>query len=234
MREPLTIAVAQPHCVPYDVEANVAAHAATVREAKSRVVVFPELSLTGYELDAPTVAIDDPRLLPLVAACAETGSVALVGAPVEGEHIAFVAVDGSGATVAYRKVNVHQDEDRRFKPGPAPARFDVDGWRLGLAICRDTGIPEHAADTAALGIDAYVAGTLMFADEVASQDERARRIAAEHQIWVAIASFAGPTGAGYSDTAGHSGVWAPGGRMIVQAGPEVGATARATLGAGKP
>ena len=32
--------------------ANARAHAATVREAGARVVVFPELSLTGYELDA--------------------------------------------------------------------------------------------------------------------------------------------------------------------------------------
>lgn len=48
MREPLPIAVAQPLCVPYDVAANAAAHAAAVRSAGARVVVFPELSLTGY------------------------------------------------------------------------------------------------------------------------------------------------------------------------------------------
>jgi predicted amidohydrolase len=30
----------------------------------------------------------------------------------------------------------------------------VEGWRLGLAICKDIGIPQHASDTAALGIDA--------------------------------------------------------------------------------
>jgi predicted amidohydrolase len=27
---------------------------------------------------------------------------------------------------------------------------DVDGWRLGLAICKDVGVPQHQADTAAL------------------------------------------------------------------------------------
>src|SRR2546425_7779192 len=107
MREPLVIAVAQPRCVSYDVAANAMTHAATVRSAGARVVVFPELSLTGYELDAPAITAQDPRLAPIVEACAETGAWALVGAPVHGQagrsHIAIVAVHGSGATVAYHK-----------------------------------------------------------------------------------------------------------------------------------
>lgn len=82
MRAPLVIAVAQPPSVSYEVAANAATHAATIRAADARVVVFPELSLTGYELDAPAVSAEDPRLLPIVPACAETGSLALVGAPV--------------------------------------------------------------------------------------------------------------------------------------------------------
>ena len=105
----------------------------------------------------------------------------------------------------------------------------VDGWRLGLAICRDTGIPQHRTDTAALGIDAYVAATLMFEHETALQDERARRIATDHQVWVAMASFAGPTGGGYAETAGRSGIWRSDGVVVAQAGPEAGAIARATL-----
>ena len=42
MREPLVIAVAQPPCVSYDVAANAVTHAATVRAAGARLVVFPE------------------------------------------------------------------------------------------------------------------------------------------------------------------------------------------------
>jgi len=234
MREPLTIAVAQPLCVPYDVAANAATHAATVRAADARVVVFPELSLTGYELDAPAIALDDPRLAPIVAACAETGSLALVGAPVDGEdgrtHIAILAVDGGGTTVAYRKMHPGGAEPGRFSPGGEPAVLDVDGWRLGLAICRDTGIPRHAADTAARGMDAYVAGVLEAEEDAAVPGERARRIAADHGVWVAMASFAGSTGGGYARAAGCSGIWSPHGVVVAQAGPETGVVVRATLG----
>jgi predicted amidohydrolase len=234
MREPLAIAVAQPPCVPYDVATNAKTHAATVRSAGARLVVFPELSLTGYELDAPAVEVDDPRLSPIVEACAQAGSLALVGAPIDGEagrsHIAMLAVDGSGASVAYRKMWLGDAEAERFAPGTEPVVLEVDGWRLGLAICKDTGIPQHAADTAALRIDAYVAGVLESAEDAAVVDERARRVAADHHVWVAIASFAGSTGGGYARAAGGSGIWSPDGVAVSRAGPETGAVAHAKLG----
>ena len=226
MRERIVIAVAQPLCVSLDVAANALIHAGAIRAASARVVVFPELSLTGYELDAPTVDADDPRLAPIAAACAETGSLALVGAPVAGEagrrHIALLAVDGSGASVAYRKNWLGGAEADCFAPGDGPAVLEVDGWRLGLAICKDTGVPQHASDTALLGIDAYVAGTCESAEDATRQDERARRIATDHDVWVAFASFAGPTGGGYTDTAGRSGIWSADGAVVVQAGNDAG------------
>lgn len=233
MREPLRVAVAQPLCVPYDVGQNAMAHAAAVRAAAARVVVFPELSLTGYELEAPALTAQDPRLCPLAEACAETGSVALAGAPVPGEagrpHIAVLAVDEAGITVAYRKLWLGEAEAERFGPGDKPAVLDVDGWRLGLAICKDVSVPQHQADTAALDIDAYVAGTVMSADERTLQDERASRVAASLRTWVAIASFAGATGGGYTECAGRSGLWSPDGTVVAQAGQEPGEIAVARL-----
>ncbi len=238
-RPPLAIAVAQPPCTAYDIEANAYAHAEAIRAAAARVIIFPELSLTGYELDAPAVDPDDPRLAPIVAACSAHGSLALVGAPVrdesgrrrEGtEHIAMLAVDHDGVEVAYRKIWLGTAEAQRFAPGPAPVALDVDGWRLGLAICKDTGMRQHATDTASLGIDVYVAGTVKGADEAALQHERARRIAIDHNVWVAVASFAGSTGGGYVDTAGRSAIWAPGGAIVAEAGPDAGDSARVDLG----
>ena len=233
MREGLVVAAAQPACAARDVAANAETHAAVVRAAGARVVVFPELSLTGYEPDAPAIDAADPRLAPLVTACAETGSLALVGAPVAGEagreHIAMLAVDGAGAAVVYRKMWLGGSEPIRFSPGGAPTVLDVDGWRLGLAICKDTGIPQHASDSAALGMNAYVASVLESAEDAAVPGERARRVAVDHQVWVAVASFAGSTGGGYDRAAGCSGIWAPDGVVVARAGPEPGAIARATL-----
>jgi predicted amidohydrolase len=232
------VAVAQPPCAPYDVAGNAAAHAAVIRSAGARLVVFPEMSLTGYHFDAPPIAVDDRRLTPIVDACAQVGAVALVGVPVEGAagrpHIALVAVDGDGAAVAYRKMCLAGAEPDHFAAGAEPAVVEVDGWRLGLAICKDTGVPEHAARTIGQGADVYVAGVLERADTAQVMDERAQRIARDHQVWVAVASFAGSTGEGYDHAAGRSGFWRPGGVVHAQAGPEVGTITQATLAPSEP
>ncbi|WP_410812603.1 carbon-nitrogen hydrolase family protein [Micromonospora sp. 067-2] len=229
-RTPLRFAVAQPLCVPRDVAANARAHAAAVRAARARVVLFPELSLTGYELDAPVLPVDDRRLTPLVEACAEMNALALAGAPVAGDHIATLAVTGAGATVAYRKMWLGDAEARRFSPGDEPAALDVDGWRVGLAICKDTGVAAHAVRTAALGIDVYAAGVLESAVDAAVPDQRAQRIATAHRVWVAVASFAGSTGGGYTSAAGRSAIWTPEGELHARAGTAPGELVGVRLG----
>jgi predicted amidohydrolase len=228
----LSIAAAQPRCIPYDVAANAVSHAAVIRSAESRVLAFPELSLTGYELDACPVAPDDQRLLPIVDACSATGSLALIGAPTisaDGKQISVLAFDDSGARVVYNKMWLSETEAERFVPGSEPVVLEVDGWRLGLAICKDTGITEHAEATAVCGMDVYVAGVLDSADDASIQDERARRIASQHHVWVVVASFAGSTGGGYEVAAAQSRVWSPEGVVVASAGRDVGRIARATL-----
>ncbi len=229
MSAELRVAAAQPLCVPHDVTANVAAHADAVRRAGARVVVFPELSLTGYELDAGLLDVGDERLRPLVDACREAGAVALAGAPVSGPAIAMLVVDGTGISIGYRKVWVDPSEAGRFVPGPAAEVIEVDGWRLGAAICRDTGIVRHTEDLGRLGVDGYVAGTLMHDHQAAEQDRRARVTAAALGVPVVIASFAGSTGEGYDRACGRSGIWTPDGAAPVVAGPAPGEIVTATL-----
>lgn len=93
---------------------------------------------------------------------------------------------------------------------------------MGLAVCKDTGVGAHAERTAALGIDVYAAGVLESARDAAVTDQREHRIATTHRVWVAVASFAGSTGGGYTEAAGRSGVWTPQGEVVARAGTEPG------------
>ena len=233
MRPPLSIAVAQPRCVPHDVRANASIHAQAVREAGARIVVFPELSLTGYELEATPVDPEAAALAPLVRACEETGSIALVGAPVDGPRdrvfIAMLAVRPNGASVLYRKRWLGEEEGIRFSPGDEPTVLEVDGWRIGVGICKDTGVDEHVERLADLDIQAYCAGLVHSPEELDRQEERAVSIARRCRVFVAFASFAGPTGGGYSQTAGSSAIWSCAGKALARAGTPAGALARATL-----
>jgi predicted amidohydrolase/8-oxo-dGTP pyrophosphatase MutT (NUDIX family) len=176
---------------------------------------------------------DDPALAVIAEACRETGAIALAGAPVAGEagalHIAMLLVRSGGTQVAYRKSFLGGAEPGRFAPGGGPVALDIDGWRVGLGICKDTGVQEHIDATAALGIDLYIAGLVHHAEELGIQEERAARIARACNAYVAFASFAGPTGGGYARTAGVSSIWSQDGRPIARAGAEPGDIARATL-----
>ena len=234
MREPLSIAVVQPACRALDVAANARTHAGAVRAARARVVVFPELSLTGHELGADVVGVDDEALAPVVRACADTGSLALVGAPVTGadgrEFIAMLQVEADGVRVAYRKSWLGDTESQRFSTGDGPTVLEVDGWRLGLGICKDTGVAQHTVGTAALGVDAYVAGLVHQPHEVPEQDARAVVIARTCRASVVFAAFAGPTGDVFAETGGCSAIWSPDRTALARAGADVGEVTRAVLG----
>jgi len=233
VRAPLLIAAAQPACTAKDVRANAREHARVIRAARARLVVFPELSLTGYELDAEVVSPDDEQLGAIVAACAEMESVALVGAPVQGEagmvHIGMLRGSSAGVEIVYRKSHLGGDEPARFAPGDGSVAIDLDGWRVGLGICKDTGVEQHITDAAALELDLYVAGLVHRPEELAMQEDRGLGIACACRAYVAFASFAGPTGGGFDQTAGGSSIWAPDGRPLGRAGVEPGDFTRALL-----
>ncbi|MER5636779.1 carbon-nitrogen hydrolase family protein [Kitasatospora sp. NPDC002227] len=234
MPGPLTVALAQPACIDLDIAANAAEHARLVRAAGARLVVFPELSLTGYDLKAPAITVDDERLAPISEACRETGSVALVCvalAEADGtESLALLALDGAEVSAVYRKMHLHGLEVERFTPGGEYTVLELDGRRIGLAICADVSFPEHAAATAALGIEAYLGSTLYGDNEVAIErrDSHVSSAAAAHEVWGLLANGAGPSGE-FANTCGGSGFWSPGGTLVAQAGRETGAVVRYTI-----
>jgi predicted amidohydrolase len=230
---PLSVAVVQPRCVAHDVQANALLHAQAVRDGRARIVVFPELSLTGYELESAPIDPGDLALDPLVQACGETGSIALVGAPVVGAQdqllIAMLVVNATEVRILYRKRWLGDEERIRFWPGDGPTVLEVDGWRIGVGICKDTGVQEHVEGLAESEIDAYCAGLVHLPEELDQQEDRAVAIALRCQAFVAFASFAGPTGGGYTRTAGSSAIWSPTGEALARAGTRAGEFARATL-----
>src|SRR5262245_8674427 len=112
MPPPRSIAVAQTCPVKGDVPANVEEHLRLARVAASegaQVVLFPELSLTGYELglaDALAFTEDDPRLAPLLDAAATHATTLIVGAPVRiGSwlHIGAFLLFPDGKNAIYTK-----------------------------------------------------------------------------------------------------------------------------------
>nr|WP_308217905.1 carbon-nitrogen hydrolase family protein [Streptomyces sp. MMS21 TC-5] len=165
----MKIAAAQMTCVPADVRANAARAAAlavTARELGAALVVFPEFTLTGYELEALAAdpglwtAADDPRLDPLRAAGIATAvNVALPG---EGPRpaIATLVHDADGAHVTtYRKQHLFRHERDFFEAGTDDGRFELLGVRFSLGVCYDNHFPAVPGRGAADGCRVHLASS---------------------------------------------------------------------------
>ena len=223
----------QPPCIALAVARNVQVHADAVREAQARVIVFPELSLTGYELTANAVPLDGAALAPIVAACKETGSLTLVGAPVQDDRgrafIAMLGVDAAGVRLAYRKTWLGGSEPSHFSPGQGPTVLEVDGWRLGWASARTPGRPSTRPVRRPSVSTSTWPDWSTYRRSFRSRRPRAVVIARTCRAYVAFAGFAGPTGDVFTETAGSSAAWSPEGLAVARAGPAAGGSARATL-----
>src|SRR5215207_8962560 len=107
-----SIAVAQTCPVAGDVQANVDEHVRLARRAAmegAKIVVFPELSLTGYELalaERLAFSESDPWLSVLLDVAASEGTTLVVGGPVRvGSflHIAAFILSPDRTALLYTK-----------------------------------------------------------------------------------------------------------------------------------
>jgi predicted amidohydrolase len=224
----LRVAAAQASSVAGDVVANVATArrlVATAADQGARVVVLPELFLTGYAASVwaheTALDLDDPRLLPLAGVAAERGVVVVTSGAVRrgpGETtLSVVLVDPSGSVSApYDKQHLCGVERDFFTAGDHGATIVVDAWDLGLGICYDGCFPEHAAAATAGGASAYLCPSAYFTGSEHRRDLYYAARAIDNGIYVV---FAGLTGrCGDREFNGGSAVYDPEGRPVARTG----------------
>jgi predicted amidohydrolase len=232
------LAVAQTVPVAGDVAANLEAHVALVERAAregAQVLVFPELSLTGYELARAAelaFTLDDPRLDGLAELARRHELSLIVGAPLRRAgrlHIAAVVLEASGTRRAYTKQHLGAfpeaaREDGRlppaeatvFDPGALDPRLDIGGRSAAIAICADANRPTHAARAADTGATIYLASSFVIPSELARATANLADRAARHRMAVGFANFGGPSGG--LAAAGRSSLWAEDGALVGQLG----------------
>jgi len=233
------VAAAQAVSVPGDVAANVATAVGLVGSAAdrgARVVVLPELFLTGYDRAVWTpehsVDVEDSRLQPLADAARAREVVVVAGAAVRREQdrhtLSLLVVDPDGTVSApYDKQHLFADERTFFAPGDHGATIVVDGWDLGLGVCYDGCFPEHAAAAAAGGAQAYLCPSAYFVGSEHRRDLYYAARALDNGIYVVFAGLTGPCGAWEFN--GGSAVYDPEGRPLDRVGTESPAVVVADL-----
>ncbi|WP_426662478.1 NAD+ synthase [Rhodanobacter aciditrophus] len=138
---------------------------AQARSGGADLVVFPELTLSGYPpedlLLRPSFLAACQQELEALAAGTD-GLAALVGFPhSEGEvfNAAALLRDGRIAQIAHKQALPNYgvfDDKRYFRPGHASAVTTLAGVRVGLLICEDVWRPEPAAAAARAGAELVV------------------------------------------------------------------------------
>lgn len=159
MKERFKVALAQISCKRADKTENIRKiedNVVKAREQDAELVIFPELSLTGYTLRdqiyelAETIPGPSTRLLEKMARKTETYIV--FGMPELSEktqatiYNTAVLIGPDGLIGKYRKMYLptHSvfEEKRYFRPGYQTAVFETDLGKIGLIICYDIFFPE--------------------------------------------------------------------------------------------
>jgi len=245
MTSRLRVAAAQAASVAGDVATNVRTAVALVEaaaDAGARVVVLPELFLTGYDPGSwagTAIDVADPRLRPLSEAAGSRDVVVVAGAAVRRDPdeagrrvttLSLVVLDDTGAVAApYDKQHLFADEREMFTPGDRGASLVVDGWELGLGICYDGCFPSHATAAADDGARAYLCPSAYYAGSEHRRDLYYPARALDNGIYVVFSGLAGRCGD--REFNGGSAVYDPEGRVLDRVGAEHPALAVADLDA---
>jgi predicted amidohydrolase len=128
-------------------------HIARAREEGADLVVFPELTLSGYSLglarDDVALSVDDPELVGLAEGAEGLGCV--VGFAEAGRvhtHNSAAYLERGAVRHVHRKLYLPTydiwEERKHFTPGSAMRAFDTDVGRVAILICSDAWQPALA------------------------------------------------------------------------------------------
>ncbi|MQA11146.1 MAG: amidohydrolase [Pseudonocardiaceae bacterium] len=147
----MRVALAQTNCRLGDVEGNIANTERLIKDAavqQADLVVFPELSLTGYALgqlaDDISIPLNDPRLLELSGHGPDVLIGLLEDAPVRRHNSAVYLSDGH-VVHNHRKLYLPNyliwEERKHASPGQRMRAFDTAHARMATLVCNDCWQP---------------------------------------------------------------------------------------------
>jgi predicted amidohydrolase len=219
--DPMKICIAQIRPVAGNIEQNIQLHKQSVEQAiarKADLILFPELSLSGYEprLAEQLATTQEDERLDVFQAMSEThGIVIWPGIPTRSEagiHISILIFQPDGSRTTYSKQLLHEDELPYFVPGQTEVMINCKGKKIAPAICYESLQTVHAEKAHNNGADIYLASVAKSAKGVEKAYVHYPLIAKQHGMIVLMSNSIGP-----SDDfvgAGASAVWNGKGELV--------------------
>src|SRR5947208_10330843 len=159
----MKVAVGQISCLLGDPEGNllkVREFSRRAKEAGAELIVFPEMTDTGYSMPVIRVHANhwNSGFLPGLQETAREFSIAIVSGVSERDGSSIynsqVLIDSRGDIAGkYRKTHLYAvppvEEQACFAPGDCFASFELGGLHFGFSICYDLRVPECCGNLAA-------------------------------------------------------------------------------------
>lgn len=162
----MKLCAAQIKPVTGSIEKNIDLHKKWIEKAISEsadLIIFPELSLTGYEPQlADKLAVDsgDSRLDEFQVVSNAHDIIIGVGIPTRdaiGNHISMIFFQPQRPWAIYSKQILHADEQPYFKEGNEQLILEVKNKKPAPAICYESLQIDHIEKAKKLGADIYLA-----------------------------------------------------------------------------
>ena len=198
--------------------------------AGARLLILPEMFLTGYHIGPEAVArLAEPEggasIQQAASIAKEAGIALLFGYPERAEdgriYNAAILIDRQGRPLAnHRKTHLFGDIDRNaFSQGEGPPTVaELDGIKIGVLICYDVEFPENIRLLALAGADIVAVPTALMAPYDFIADTLVPARAYENQVFLAYANRIGRERE--LDYLGRSCIIAPDGTELARAGSE--------------
>ena len=217
----MKIAAAQLRPVAGDIEYNLQQHLRFIELARQHninLLLFSELSLTGYEpklAESLAKEVDDHCLDPLQLAANNAEMIVLAGMPTltpDGIEIGLPVFLPGNVRDYYAKRQLHEDEFPFFVDGKTFRSIRV-GQNLAVpAICYESMLMENAREAKRNGAQIYLASVAKDQAGVDRGLAHYAHVAEQLSMTVLVANCVGPCD---NFTAfGHSAIWQPSGRLI--------------------
>ncbi|MCL4267680.1 MAG: carbon-nitrogen hydrolase family protein [Anaerolineae bacterium] len=219
----MKICVAQSRPFPGNIARNSEQHQRLIATAVPHhpdLIIFPELSLTGYE---PTRAkelamdVDDGRLAGFQTIADARHITIGVGAPIiqeAGICIGLVLFQPGQPRQLYAKKYLHADEEPFFVSGHSSVEFLGDNNDVALAICYELSVPAHAARAHENGAAIYIASIAKYARGVVAAHQRLAEIARAYGMSVLMCNSVGQADGDLCT--GNTAVWNAQGTLLGQ------------------
>jgi predicted amidohydrolase len=219
----MKVAVAQTRPIVGAISSNLAIHlqlSELAAELGAQVVVFPELSLVGYEPRRihSWSASDFSMAFPTLQEWSDRFKIAIgVGVPFDGKRLPSIGMYFSRPEAEpwrYTKRWLHEDEVPYFEPASLSDGLMRYESLIALAICYELSVVEHARQASRNGAAIYMASVAKSSVGRESAYRRLSEIARTHSMHVLMANCLGELDGMRCD--GQSAVWNPQGALLSQ------------------